>query len=93
MQDQRKWQWLKTVDLKRETESLITAAQEQALRTNAVKNVIDHQGMSSLCRLCKKKVESVTRVVSLCSILAENQYRKRHEKLGKKSMLAPVQKI
>ena len=37
MQDQRKWQWLKGGELKRETESLICTAQEQALRTNAIK--------------------------------------------------------
>ena len=79
IQDQRRWQWLKAGELKRETESIICAAQEQALRTNAIKNGIDHQGVSPLCRLCKKKIESV----SSCSVLAGNQYRKRHEKLGK----------
>ena len=42
MKGQRKWQWLKASELKRETESLICAAQEQALRTNTVKNDIDH---------------------------------------------------
>ena len=36
------------------------------------------------CRLCKEKVESVTHIVSLCSVLAGNQYRNRHSKLGKK---------
>ena len=84
IQDQRMWPWLKAGELKRETESLICAAQEQALRTNTVKNSIDHQSMSPLCRLSKQKVESVTHVVSLCSVLTGNQYRKRHNKLGKK---------
>ena len=53
MQDQRRRQWLKAGWLKRETESLTCAAQEQALRTNAIKNGIDHQDASPLCRLCK----------------------------------------
>ena len=48
--DQRRWQWLKAGELKRETESFICAAQEQALRTNAMKNGIDHQDVSSLFR-------------------------------------------
>ena len=66
-------------ELKRETESVIHAAQEQALRTNAVKNGNDHQDVFSLCRLCKGKVESVTPVVSSCSALAKNQYKKRRQ--------------
>ena len=79
--------------MKQETESLTCAAQEKALRTNAIKNGIDHQDMSLLCRLCKEEVESVTHIVSSCSVLAGNQYRKRNDKLGKKSTLAPVQEI
>ena len=84
MQDQRRWQWLKAGKPERETESLICAAQEQALRTNALTNSIDHQDVSPLCRLCKEKVERVTHIVSSCSVLAANQYRKRQDKLGKK---------
>ena len=68
----------------KEVESLICASQEQALRTNAIKNDIDHQDVSPLCRLCKEKVESVTNIVSLCSVLAGNQHRKRSYKLVKK---------
>ena len=84
MQDQRRWQWLKAGELTRETERLICAAQEQALRTHAIKNGVDYQDMFTLCRLCKEKVESVTCIVSSCSVVAGNQYRKRHNKLGKK---------
>ena len=83
-EDQRRWQWLQAGKLKRETEKLICSAQEQALRTNAIKKGIDHQEVSPLCRLCKGKVESVIHIVSSCSVLAGNQYRKRHDKLGKK---------
>ena len=46
MHDQRKWQWLKARELKWEIESLICSAQEQALRTNAIKNGIDHHDVS-----------------------------------------------
>ena len=84
MQDQRRQQWLKAGELKRETESLICPAQEQSLKTNAIENGIDHQDVSPLCRICKEKVESVTHIVSSSSVLAGNQYGKTHEKLGKK---------
>lgn len=33
------WDWLRRGDLKRETEALIMAAQEQALNTNSIKNI------------------------------------------------------
>jgi len=36
-----RWLWLKEGTIKRETESLIGAAQEQAIRTNAIKAKID----------------------------------------------------
>ena len=38
LKTEESWAWLKNGDLKRETESLLMAAQEQALNTNSVKN-------------------------------------------------------
>ena len=66
------------------TESLICAAQEQALRTNLIKSGTDHQDVSPLCRLCKEKVESSPILSVSCSVQTGNQYIKRHNKLGKK---------
>ena len=63
MQDQRRWQWLKASELKRETETIICASQEQALRTNAIKIGIGHQDLFPLYRLWKEKAESVTHVL------------------------------
>ena len=40
--------------------------------------------MFPLCRLFKENVQSVTHVVSSCPVPARNQYRKRHDKTGKK---------
>ena len=79
-----RWEWLKRGELKRGTESLICAAQGQALRTNSVVHSIDKTNTTPLCRLCKEKTESVNHIISACPNLAKNQYRKRHDKLGKK---------
>jgi len=48
-------------DLKLETEALLCAAQEQALRTNYVKHYIDKTVNTPLCRMCGKKRETVHR--------------------------------
>ena len=52
-------------DLKRETDSLIVAAQNQSVRTNLVKARIDKSQKDMLCRLCKKADESIDHLVSL----------------------------
>ena len=80
--DGNRWEWLKRGELKRETKSLLCAAQEQALRVNAIKYPIDKTSNTPLCRLCNGKKESITHIVSACSILAKWQYRKCHDKVG-----------
>ena len=45
------WSWLKNGELKKETEGFLIAAQDQALRTNAVKTNIDLVTEDSKCRL------------------------------------------
>ena len=74
-------EWLKRGEVKCETESLLCAAQEQALRVNAIKYSIDNSD-TRLCRLGNEKTESITHTVNACSILAKSQYRKRHDKVG-----------
>ena len=57
-EDQRNdetWTWLKEEKLKRETESLIIAAQDQAIRTNDVKATIDRSQDDPKCRMCKQE--------------------------------------
>ena len=77
------WAWLQNGDLKRETESFIKAAQNQSIRTNLVKAKIDKSQGGSLCRVCRKVDESIDHVVSGCSKLAQNEYKRRHDNLGK----------
>ena len=54
------WTWLKKGEFKKQTEGLLTAAQEQALRTNAIKVKIDKQAVSSQYKWCKSAEESVS---------------------------------
>ena len=83
VRSEQNWVWLQNGDLKRETESLIVAAQNQSIRTNSVKAKIDKSQKGTLCRLCKKADESINHVVSGCSKLAQKEYKRRHEKLRK----------
>ena len=73
--DRNRWEWLKRGKLKSETEILLCAAQEQALQVNAIKYTIDKTSGTPLCRLCNVKTDSITHIVSACSILAKSQYR------------------
>ena len=45
------WDWVRKGDLKKETEGMITVAQDQALRTNAIKAKVEMQNLSPLCRM------------------------------------------
>jgi hypothetical protein len=75
-------QWLIDGYLKKETESLIMAAQEQSLRTRKIMHDIDHRNVNPKCRLCGKKDETVEHLVSACSKLAQTEYKARHDKVA-----------
>ena len=47
---------------KRETEGLIMAAQDQALRTNSIKYRIDKQTISAACRMYEGREESISHI-------------------------------
>ena len=76
------WRWLRDGFLKKETEGLILAAQEQALRTNSIKHSIDKTSQTPLCRLCGESTDTVWHIVSGCKKLTQNEYRKRHDKVA-----------
>ena len=59
--------------LKRETESLIEAAENQSIRTNLVKARIDKRQGDSLCRICRKVDESIDNIVIGCSKLLQTE--------------------
>ena len=63
-------------------EGLILAAQEQALRTNAVKVKIYKTSDDSRCRLCKESDETVEHIICCCKKIAQTDYKERHNKVA-----------
>jgi len=57
---EQSYRWLKSGDIKGETESAIVAAQDPAISTNYFKNKILKQEIESECRLCKQHEEMTT---------------------------------
>ena len=64
------WTWLSKGNFKRETESLLMAAQNSAIRTNHIKARIDKTQQNSKCRLCGDWDETINHIISECSKLA-----------------------
>ena len=71
--------WQRKGNLKRETESLLIAAQNNAIRTNFIKARIDKTQQNSKCRLCSNRDETINHIVSECSKLAQQEYKTRHD--------------
>jgi len=78
---EQSYSWLKSGDIKGDTESTILAAQDQAISTNYFKNKILKQEIQSKCRLCKQHEETIDHLTSGCSILAKNEYLMRYDKV------------
>ena len=79
-----RWLWLSGTGIKRETESLIMAAQEQAIRTNVIKARIDRTQEESKCRMCGRADETINHLLSECSKMAQKEYKRRHDWMGKR---------
>ena len=77
------WYWLRKADLKVKMEAMLCAAQEQAIRTNYVKRRIDKTPQSPLCRMCDKKSEAISHIVSECEKLAQKDYKRRHDNVAR----------
>ena len=77
------WQWLQRGELRKETEGMIMAVQDQALRTRYIQRAIDRTNISPKCRKRNQKDETINRIASECPALAQNQYKKRHDTMAR----------
>ena len=72
--NEKTWMWLRKRNFKRKTESLLTAAQNNAIRTNHIKARIDKTQQNSKCRLCGDRDETINRMIHECNKLAQKEY-------------------
>jgi len=56
---EQSYRWLKSGDIKGETESTIVAAQDKAISKNYFKNKVLKEEIESKCRLCKQYEETL----------------------------------
>ena len=70
-------------NLKRETESLLIAAQNNAIRTNNVKVRIDKTQQNSRCRLFGERDEEIIYILSECSKIVQKKYKTRNDCVDK----------
>ena len=71
-----------TENTNRETESLLIAAQNNAVRTNHINARIDKAQQNSKCRLCGERDETINHIISECSKLAQKEYKTKHNWVG-----------
>ena len=74
----KSWNCLRNGNLKRE--SFFSAAQDCAVNIKWVRKIY-RKGVSNKCRLCGTHVENIPYIVSGWSMLAQKQYKRRHDKV------------
>ena len=66
--------------LKRETESLICAVQEQAIRTDLINRKIGKLRKQPKCRICSSRAaETTNHIARECPKPAPKEHKRRHE--------------
>ena len=68
------WKWQIKENFKREKNSFLIAAQNNAVRTNHSKTRIDKTHQNDECRLCSDRDETINHIISECSKLAQKEY-------------------
>ena len=63
--------WLRKGKFKRETESLLIAAQNNPIKIKCVKAKVDKTQENSKCKLCSDRDEMITHIISKCSKLSQ----------------------
>lgn len=74
--------WLHSSGLKRETKSMIFAAQDKALNTKYHQKNILKQTEDSIFRVCNQAEEHISHMVEGCITFAQIEYTNRHNKVA-----------
>ena len=61
----------------------VDSNKNNATRTNHIKAKIDYTQQNSICRLCGERDEIVKHIIRKCSKLTQNEYKNRHDWVGK----------
>ena len=77
------WTWLRKGNFRRETESLLIAAQNSTIRTKHIKAKIDKTPQNIKCTLCGDRDETIKDMISECSKVAQKECKTRHDWVGK----------
>ena len=87
------WTWLWKGNLKKETEFLSIAAQNNAIRTNYIKAKIDHIQQNNKCKLRDDRDKTIYYILRECSKLVQKEYKTRHDWVGKVTHLELCKKF
>ena len=80
---EKTWTWLRKGNCKRETESLLIAAQNNTIRTNHIKARIDKSQQNSKCTLRGDRDETINNIISECRKLAQKEYKTKYNWVSK----------
>jgi len=72
------YHWLRNAYLNPVTESLLIAAQDQALNTNWLSCHIHHTVSSDLCKRCRMYPETIEHIIAGCPTMAQTVYLDRY---------------
>jgi hypothetical protein len=76
--------WLKKSNIHPETEGFIFAIQDRVINTrNYKKHICSLQSIIDKCRICGTEGETIEHIISSCTVLAQSEYKKRHDIFAK----------
>jgi hypothetical protein len=76
--------WLKKSNIHPETEGFIFAIQDRVINTrNYKKHICGLQSIIDKCRICGAEGETIEHIISSCTVLAQSEYKKRHDIFAK----------
>jgi hypothetical protein len=75
---------LKKSNIHPETEGFIFAIQDRVINTRYYKNhICGLQSITDKCRICGTEGETIEHIISSCTVLAQSEYKKRHDIFAK----------